>query len=60
VTWKVYDFGDVDQATGQALYLGEVEAPDIETAKAQAREEYPTATIPYIFVEGDDTLKGFA
>jgi len=56
-TWKVYDYGIVDQATSQALYLGEVEATTFEDAAALARTSYPSASLPYIFNNGDE--KGF-
>lgn len=56
-TWVVYDYRIVDPITGQALYLGEVNAPTFDEAKKLTRETYPQGIIPYIF-SGDE--KGFA
>lgn len=56
-TWAVYDYRIVDPITGQALYLGEVDAPTFDEAKKLTRETFPQAITPYIF---NDDEKGFA
>ena len=47
MTWQLYDYGQVDDR-GQAKFLGEFTAPNIDAALSYVRWNYKDTIQPYL------------
>ena len=47
MTWQLWDYGQVDES-GQARFLGEFTAPDLDAALSYVRWNYKDAIQPYL------------
>lgn len=55
--WEVWDYGVVNKTTGQAKFLGELEARNFEQVSSLVHQSFPDATSPYVF--GENGQRGF-